>query len=157
MSSLTRRNLLRLGGTSLGLGIAGCLSSGSGSESPEPSRLVTLGVSNYEPEPCTVYVLLLEDDEPVYWNTMAADAFERDENRTGGGTFDGYPTEPGSYVLYAWRDDQSRADWQRFDFREYDTECLGIYVKVGFAAAGQSEDVSFWWTSDCQGNEPETG
>lgn len=147
MFSLNRREILQLGGVSLGVGTAGCTSVGINSSGPP--RLVKLTIGNHDPEPYTVYVMLLKDGEPVFWNVMDADAANPDTNRPGGGRLEGYPTEADSYVLYAWRDDQPRSDWQRFDFGDHDAECVGIYIQIGYFDSDTGE-LRIYRTYDCQ-------
>lgn len=133
MSPLSRRQLLGVGGAALGTGLAGCSSLGSDGESGTvPTRLSELQVGNRDPHPYTVYVLLVEDGDPRYWNVMDVEAHEDDGSPLPGGEFEGYPTDAGEYALYAWRDDQPRSEWRRYDFREHDAECVNATILVGW-------------------------
>ena len=132
MTSVSRRRFLRTGAAALGVGAAGCVSFGDDDESgPAGTRLNSLQVGNHDRRHRTVYVLLLEGGEPTYWEAMEADPYDAGENRLGGGEFQNYPTEAGEYVLYAWRDDQPRPEWRRFDLREHDADCVNVFVMVG--------------------------
>ena len=145
MSPLSRRTVLTLGGTALCTGLAGCATLGEAS--PADTRLHELTVANHESEPHTVHVLLLEDGEPVYMASREVEG-RTDPDRVPGGEFEGYPTEAGSYVLYAWRDDQPRPEWRRFDFSEYDVDCVEIAIHVGMGDVPDSY-VSIWRSFNC--------
>jgi len=53
------------------------------------------------------------------------------------GEFDGFPTDPGNYVLYVWRDDQPRSEWTQVDFSESDRSCLNLTIFIGYRSAGE--------------------
>ncbi|WP_435345051.1 hypothetical protein [Haloarchaeobius sp. HRN-SO-5] len=157
MPSISRRKALQLGGTSITVGLTGCTSILPTSQ--DDPRLVELGAGNHDPEAHVVYVLLVTDGEPVYWNRMALAPHDSDGDSDGDsdwGEFDGYPTEPGSFLLYVWRDGQARSDWQRIDFREHDASCLGITIQIGDPLSDRGE-VSVYSHSNCRvGNETDT-
>jgi len=143
MPPLTRCRALQLAGMASVGGLAGCVTSDE--ESSEPSRLAELTVSNHDPRQYTVHVVVLEDGEPVYWDSKQASPAE--DGQLGGATFEGYPTEPGHYVLHARLDDQPESEWKRFDFAEYDTPCLGLNIAIGDATDGRVGELSIWYTT----------
>jgi hypothetical protein len=91
-------------------------------------------------------VLLLVDGEPVYWASKEATPTE--DGTLGGAVFEGYPTEPGDYVLHAHIDSQPRSEWECFDFAEYDVSCLGILIVIGDLNGARPGDVSIWKTTN---------
>lgn len=135
MPSITRRNTLQFSGAFLALGVAGCTEISP--DSSEASRLAGLHVGNYDRESYIVHVLLVEDGEPAYWDKMEIEPV--DEHRLGGGNFDGYPTDPGNYVLYVWRDDQSRSEWTQVDFDNHDRSCLDLTILIGMRGTSAGE------------------
>jgi len=152
MARLTRRRTLQLGSVTLGGAIAGCTALGDGDS--ETLTLGELHVDNLDFESHTVSVLFLDGENPVYWDTMDASPAESEEDDAtdvavaGGGIFEGYPTEVGNYVMYAWRDQQPRSEWEQFDFREHDGSCIGVEIKIGDITGSQPGDVSILFTQD---------
>lgn len=139
----TRRNALRFCGVAIGAGLAGCAALGRRSE-PSVTRLGELEVINHDFRSYTVHALFVEESEPTYWDSIEATPADDERNSVGGGTFDEYPTEPGDALLYAWRDGQSTTEWESFEFREYDTPCLGVWIMVGAADHENPGEISFW-------------
>lgn len=78
--------------------------------------------------PHAVEVLLEDGGDPVY--RVATRCPARD-GQLGGHVFEGYPTEPGAYVLHVGVDDRPRSEWERLDLGEYDASCLGVIVDIG--------------------------
>lgn len=148
MSSFTRRKALQFSGVCLALGVAGCTETGWNTS--EESRLAELHVGNWDSESYTVYVLLVEDDEPVYWDMMEVEP--ADGSHLGSGEFDGFPTDPGDYVLYVWRDDQSRSEWTQLDFNELDRSCLNLTIFIGQRGRSAGE-ISIISSTRCPGDE----
>jgi hypothetical protein len=111
-------------------------------------------VTNLDFRAHTVSVLVLDDEEPVYWAEMDASAAEpeatdpSDVATAGGGSFEGVPAEVGECVLYAWRDRQPAPKWEKFDFREMDASCLGLDIHIGDVVESRSGDVSIWYTTN---------
>ncbi|WP_458207644.1 hypothetical protein [Haladaptatus sp. NG-SE-30] len=101
---------------------------------------------NFDDEPHTVHVLLRRDGETVYRKSLRLKAGRSDDPSEG--TFDGYPAESGADVLYAWRDDQPEDQRRKLDFREYETECIGFQIHVGYFGEPTSR-VSIWKTTNC--------
>ncbi|MFC7216221.1 hypothetical protein ACFQO4_19345 [Saliphagus sp. GCM10025334] len=151
MASLTRRKILQWGGVPFVLGASGCTSLGVGS--PKEPRLTRLTVSNHDFEAHTVYALIVDDDEPVFWGAMDVEAADPDSNHIGGGGFEGYSAESGAYVLYAWRDDQPQSDWKRSDFSEYDGSCFALNIQIGTVSGDRTGEVSLWSGSTLCGDE----
>lgn len=58
-------------------------------------------------------------------------ASDEEENRAGGGAFEGYPTTLGGAVLYARVDGRSEEPWRQSDFGETDAPCLQLQIHVG--------------------------
>lgn len=155
MPSLSRRNALRAGSVAVAAGLAGC------SSEPEPPNIKfdELTLVNSNPEPHTVTVLVLENDEPVYRSTMDADAArERDDGTTeaGGGEFQEYPTEPGRYELYAWYEQQASDEWAYLSFdadslpdSEDGPLCAKVLVIVESDTEG-SPRIGFFTNNDCE-------
>ncbi|WP_115864758.1 hypothetical protein [Halorussus litoreus] len=152
MSALTRRRALQLCSVALAGGTAGCATS-SRNSSVDPT-LSELDANNYDFRSYTVSVLVLDGDEPVYSAEKEIGPAEPEESdssevaRTGGARFEGFPTDVGDYVLYAWRDDQPTSEWAAFDFREWDTPCLGLNIQIGDVTGSQTGEVSIWYTKD---------
>lgn len=129
MNGLRRRQFLQISGVTVTASLAGC---GAVGRTEPPQRWVEeLGVSNLHSETHTVSVLLLRDGEPVYWRSMETEPYNEEEQRAGGGRFEGYPTEPGPYVLYVRLDSQPRSMWKRFTLADHDHECLELEIHVG--------------------------
>jgi len=143
----TRRALLRLGGGVLGVGLAGCVTLGQQSAAATP-RLVDLTVANNDFRPYQIHALFVEDDEPIYYDSIEATAADPERNSVGGGSFEGYPTEPEDATLYAWRDEQSTAKWISFEFSEYDTPCLSVRINIGTIDHENRGELSFWRSTD---------
>lgn len=116
MPSLSRREALRAGiGVAAGVGLAGC-----SSDSPVPEvAFESIRFLNADTAAAhTATVFLFESGEPVYRATMDGEPARETEEGTevGGGEFEGYPTEPGRYELYAWYEEQDRDDWSHVSF-----------------------------------------
>lgn len=152
MSGPTRRRALQLCSVALAGGAAGCAASIRDS-SVDPT-LGELDASNYDFSSYTVSVLVLDGDEPVYSEEKEIESAEPEESdpsdvaRTGWATFEGFPTDVGDYVLYAWRDDQPPSEWAEFDFREWDTPCLGLSIQIGDLTGSRPGEVSIWYTTN---------
>ena len=152
MPRLTRRKTLQTSGSALVAGLAGC-GALDGDPAPDPT-LGEIDVTNLDFRAHTVSVLVLDDDEPVYSAEMDVSAAEpeatdpSDVATAGGGSFEGFPTEVGEFVLYAWRDRQPASKWERFDFREKSVSCLGLDVQIGDVVESRSGDVSIWYTTN---------
>ncbi|WP_227356906.1 hypothetical protein [Haladaptatus salinisoli] len=101
---------------------------------------------NFDDEPHTVRVLLRKDGKSVYRKSLRLNAGEPAD--PSGGAFDGYPTEAGADVVYAWRDDQSKEERRELDFGDYGTDCVGFKILVGYHDEPTS-DVSIWRTVNC--------
>ncbi|SIS05565.1 hypothetical protein [Natronorubrum daqingense] len=152
MVGRSRRNVLRIAGVSIATVSAGCaslqnLTSGE-------TRIEGLAIHNTDYEEYTGYVLLVDGEDPVYFDSMELEPFSEEENTAGGGLFEGYPSNPGEYTLYAWLDDQSRSEWAQFDVTERDT-CTKITIIVeGPDREGEVKIVS---TAGCSDDEQPDG
>jgi hypothetical protein len=137
MPSTTRRRLLRLAGTALASGVAGCAGGG------RQSRLGDLAVTNYDARPHHVHVLVLEDDDPAYWASTRVPAAEGDV--LGTATFEGYPTDVTSHRLYARLDGEPLAASERFEFAAHDADCIGVQIEIGDDR--RPPELSIWYTT----------
>jgi len=154
MPELTRRRALQLCSVALAGGAAGCAAS-----IPDSSVDPTLGeldASNYDFRSYTLSVLVLDGDEPVYSEKKEIGAAEPEASDSseiavlGGASFEGFPSDVGDSVLYAWRDDQPPSEWAEFDFRERDAPCYGLDIHVGDVTGSRTGDVSIWYTTNSQ-------
>jgi hypothetical protein len=138
-----RRTILRGVGTALLGGIAGC----AGSPLGNSPQLGHLDVTNYDDREHTVHVLLLESAEPTYWaSTRVPPA---DDDGLGTATFEGYPADARPDRLLARLDGESLSAAERFEFGEYDADCLGLQIEVG--GDRTPPDLSIWYTA---GSDP---
>ena len=137
MPSPSRRTILR--GASLAVlgSLAGC--AGRFGNSP---RLGELGATNRDARPHTIHVLLLEADSPVYWTSKRVPAAGPDG--LGTATFEGYPDGVEPDRLLVRPDGRPLAAAERFDFAEYDADCLGLDVEIG---DGRPPSLSIWYTA----------
>ncbi|MBP1922693.1 hypothetical protein J2751_001706 [Halorubrum alkaliphilum] len=92
----TRRQALHLLGVSTTAGIGGCLEGDTGT----PTRLVELSGVNYTSEPRVLTVEIRTDGETRYRESIELDGTPESEGRFDASPFDGYPTAPGSYIVY---------------------------------------------------------
>ncbi|MFP9191521.1 hypothetical protein ACLI4Q_07700 [Natrialbaceae archaeon A-CW1-1] len=154
MVSHSRRRALQCGAVVLSGSVAGCLDRFRSEPDPVP-QFGDLAVINEDSSPATVSVFVLEDGDPVYHDRLEANAAEG--NRLGGGEFDGYPTEPGQYEIYAWYDDQPRSEWNHIDLGDLverysgsnDTPCYRVRVRIESADDGDRR-LSIWYgVDDC--------
>ena len=90
------------------IGLSGCTSfARSLGNSENKTRIDSIRVQNVHAEPHTVHVFVVEDSDPVLWETRRLDA-AYEENATWhatGADLPNVPTEPGEYVVYARVDD----------------------------------------------------
>jgi hypothetical protein len=137
------------------VGIAGCLVG----DEPVTPRFGGLTVLNHDPREYLVHVVVLEDDAPVYWATERATAAT--DTSTGGAVFEGYPTDPGEYVLHARLAGQPRDEWVEIDFAEFEVECLTVSLQIGeFGNSDERGDLSLWRSANprgCDGSTPTSG
>lgn len=141
---------LHFGGAALGVGLAGCSVLSQESTSTD-TRLGELSVNNLDSKPHTVHVLMLADDEPVYWTSVQAEPFDPETEQAGGDTVDGYPTDPGGYVLHAWYDSQSTDVWKRFNFSTHDAPCAILTINVGsLDETPGPPSLTIWSGDDCE-------
>lgn len=95
-----------------------------------------------------ISVLLLEDGEPLYWDSRSISAFPEDDGRAGSYDFEGFPTNHGTYTLYAWRNHQPRSEWETLDIGEISEECIEIIIIVEGGGGGTSGELDIRFT-DC--------
>lgn len=117
---MERRTFLATAGPALGGVLSGCQSDSEFGPPPEDVRLSNLRYRNTDRRSDRLHVILLEDGEPVYWTAKeVAPAVVQDDGSllVQARTFEGYPTEPAPYVLYARLEDAPRSEWRttRFD------------------------------------------
>lgn len=106
---------------------------------------------NRDPTTYTVHMLLLEDGEPVHWESTEAGGAPKDGDGStlGGGEFETLPSDPGADVLYVWRDDQPRSAWAEYDLRAYELSCVKFMVMIGGRNGGSPGDVSLISSAGC--------
>ena len=147
MSRLTRRKTLQLGGAVLATGLAGC------SAFEEESQTAVLGkleAVNNDGRSHTLHVLLLDDGNPVYWDSK--EVLPADESGLGFARFEGYPTEPDGYALHVRIETQPKSGWEQFDFDQPNTTCYGFLLSVGSKNGNPFVDI--WQTTGtlpCEG------
>ena len=107
----SRRDLLRTGGLAVAGGLAGC---STDPPAPPEFRIGERKLMNTHEQPHSGTVFLFDDGEPVYRETIEAEAASG--NQAGGGAFEGYPTEPGWYELYGWHGAAGEDEWARLAF-----------------------------------------
>lgn len=140
-----------MSGSAIIAGLSGCTAFARGGTE---STLGHITVSNLDFRSHTVSVLILDGEEPVYSAEVDASAAKPEEDDSsevaisGGGSFEGVPTEVGDHVLYAWRDRQPTSEWKQFDFSEVDASCLGLDIEIGSVAESRRGEVSIWYTTD---------
>ena len=121
-----RRYLLATAGL---VGLSGC----SGLAHPldgSGTRIDSIRVQNVHAEPHTVRVFVIEDGDPVLWETRRLDA-AYEENATWhatGADLPNVPTEPGEYVVYA-RVDGDRTHVLDLSTREYGS-CVRLEPEI---------------------------
>jgi hypothetical protein len=117
----------------------------SGSGAP---RLVELTALNLDDEPHTFHVRMELDGETAYRKSKRVEA--AGPGGPKGAVFTGYPEESGAFVVFASRDDQSDTEARTLDFTEFDSECLGIEVKVGtYGETSDEPRLALFHTSNC--------
>lgn len=134
---LSRRALLHGAGVSLVGSVTGCAGLGT------TPQLGQLGVTNYDTRSHAVHVLLFEGESLVYWTSKRVPPAEGDV--LGTAVFEGYPSEPDPGRLLVRLDGQSLVAAERFDFAEYDVDCLGLQLEIG--EEGRSPELSIWYTA----------
>jgi len=133
----SRRAVLHGTGVALAGGVAGCVGLGG---SP---RLGQLGATNYDTRPHVVHALLFEGDDLVYWMSERVPAAE--DGVLGTALFEGYPSGLEPSRLLVRLDGQSLSAADRFDFAEYDADCLGLQVEID--DEGRPPELSVWYTT----------
>jgi len=115
--NLPRRHVLQITGVSIASIGAGCTSVPS--LSSEETRIESLRVDNLDTSEYVVYVLLVDENNPIYYDSVEVEAF--DGYTEGREEFEGYPREAGEYTLYVWLEGQSPSEGEQFDVTEMDT------------------------------------
>jgi hypothetical protein len=147
MSSRTRRSLLQFSGTLCLTGLAGCATFGQQSQATLP-RLGELKALNLDDQPRTVHVLIEKDRETVWQASKRMKAAP--SNGATGIMFEGYPSKPAPYIVYAWKDNQSREDARSFDFSEQDAECVGLNFQIGDPGVDlENPHLAIFTTTNC--------
>ncbi|AZH25865.1 hypothetical protein [Haloplanus aerogenes] len=135
----SRRAFLYGAGVAVASSLAGCAGVGLG-DSPQ---LGQLGVTNYDTQSHVVHVLLLEGDEPAYWTSKRVPAAEGDV--LGTAVFEGDPAGVEPNRLLTRLDGQSLSAADRFDFAEYEADCLGLQIEIGDES--RPPELSIWYTA----------
>ena len=142
----TRRSFLRAIAAAGTVPIAGCAAF-AGRETKNYPRLGELKALNVDDESHTVHVRVELDGETVYRQS------KRLQSADGGAVavlFADYPSNPGAYEVYAWKDKQSRSDAQSLDLAGFDADCVGVQVKIGtYGAETEEPHLSIYSTTNC--------
>ncbi|WP_083867294.1 hypothetical protein [Natrialba taiwanensis] len=109
---------------------------------------------NHESDAYDLSVEITENGEVVYERAVEIPSAADESTGLGDGkwsgvAFEGYPTEPGSYILHTWRGDQSKEDAVTLDFAAYDQECVQVRVYIGDAREDSGAALSIWRSFDC--------
>lgn len=155
MSGLTRRTVLQGSAAVGGLVGAGCTAL---RDDTQETYVKEISVLNRDPTAYTVHMLLLEDGEPIHWESTEASAAPEDGDGStlGSGEFETLPSDPGADVLYVWRDDQPRSAWTEYDLRAYDLHCVKFLVMIGERYGDSTGEVSLRPSAGCP-EEDSTG
>ena len=151
---VSRRSALVAGGLAVAGSIAGC--SKLGTDESRPVRLTHPKITNRLARRFDVDLHLLDAGETVYWRTVAVDARETGGNEQyGGAVLDGFPDEPGEYVLHARlvsveADEPARSDLANVAAR-FDQSCLRLAVDIDVSGpkGGEHPSVSIAYSRDC--------
>lgn len=155
MSSRTRRRLLQSIGGGLPAVAAGCLTRSQ----TAPTRIEHLRVLNFDHEAHTVHVEITEATETVYDSAVEvppadAEATDWGDGGWGEGVFEEYPTEPGAYVIHAYRGAQTEDHRRTLDLGAYDHDCAEVGIHVGDPDQPEgTAELSIWRTFDCRTDE----
>jgi hypothetical protein len=144
MPRFTRRRALQAGGLVLGSALAGC-SLGGGSTTP---RLAQIRVTNAHDAEHVVQALVLDDGDPIYWESTLLPPGERQD--MSGHSFRDLPSEPGEYEVYVRTDDDSMDDAAHVDLGEYDRPCFGLDGTIF-----ESEEPGEGWLDMYQRTDPD--
>lgn len=137
---MDRRAFLVTAGTALSVATSGCQDDPGHTPHPEDIRLTELRYLNRDRVSYNLHILLLQDEDPVYWQSQKTDVGDmRDDGTTRAreGEFSGYPTEPAPYKMYARIDNDPRSEWVITDFQFFDRvsgnpeyTCYGIKLDI---------------------------
>lgn len=155
MPSLQRRTVLARCGAILVAGLAGCAQVTSLHSSVAP-ELREVTISNFDDEPHTAHVLILKDGEPVYSDLVTVEGIGPRFSIIGEGEFTGLPTNPGAATLYAGVDDQETSEWKRFNFVDYNNDCVGLNLTIQSDETQQEPTLSLFSHSECSTTTSQT-
>jgi hypothetical protein len=134
-SELTRRSVLRAGGTAATGLLAGCSALGS-SSSPEV-HLTKGYVANYFEEELTVEMHILDNGETAYWETIQIRAFDPDATEkpeADAVSLQELPETAGNYVAFANLPNIDRDDPTRYDVaadaEDHDASCAQLQARI---------------------------
>ncbi|MBZ6495547.1 hypothetical protein [Natrinema longum] len=146
MSQFARRKVLQVCGVALGVVGAGC---STFQTNTTETRIGEITVINQVAQSDTVHLLLIEDSNPIYWDSIEVEPNSGREGVVESKSVQNYPTEPGKYALYAWLDDQSRSEWEQVDLTESDSSCLDITIMVDSAENERDGLIRILTFSEC--------
>lgn len=126
MRNFSRRRLLSIGTTGLVCGLSGCV--GTFRDNSQRTQLGELSAYNRDPEPHTVHVLFINDEEPIYTQSRKVPA--NDNGSPGRITFEGYPSRAGESHLYVRVDSEEYKARNHRDMSEYDSRCLSLQFTI---------------------------
>lgn len=155
MSPQTRRRVLRWSAASIPVALAGCFDR---SKPTKDTQIDQLFAVNYQSDTHTLFIDISEQDEIVYETSIeipsaAETTSELGDDRWSGVYFEGYPTHAGSYIIQAWRADQSRDEGITLDLTDYDYECAQVRVDVGEVREDSGPRLWFRRTFNCSNSE----
>lgn len=126
MRDVSRRQILRLTGVASAGGATGC--SALSDDEPDPHEFGFIKAVNDTPQPVTVHFLVLEDDELVYGVSPTVPAAVDGVGQSF--DFEGAPTEPGVYDIYARLGSSDDGEWQQFPAGTFPERCLELRLDI---------------------------
>jgi hypothetical protein len=126
MPDVSRRRILRLAGVASTGGFTGC--SALSDDGSEPQEIAFIRAVNDTPQPRTIQFIVLEDDELVYGVSPTVPAAVDGVGQSY--EFEGLPTEPGLYDIYARLGGSEDGPWQQFPAGTFPERCLRIRIDI---------------------------
>ncbi|QSX00048.1 hypothetical protein [Haloterrigena alkaliphila] len=145
--NFTRRKALHICGSALLIPSTGCLFRNDSSE----TRLGEVSVLNRGERTYIINVLLIDDNGPVYWDSVNVEP-SGEGGSSSGELSSGIPESKSSYTLYAWSGNQNRSEWEEQDLGEIDSACVNVLIIVGNGTDESQGDIDIRVSGDCSGN-----
>lgn len=155
MYHVSRRRLIRLAGAVSASGFTGC--SALSDDEPEPQQFGFIRAVNDTAKPWTVHFVVLEDDELVYGVSPTVPAAVDGVGQTY--EFEGVPTEPGVYDIYARLGGSDGGEWQQFPAGTFPENCLEVRLNIeaDTEADGTVLGVTYFVDADSCESSPTSG